>query len=240
MCPGSKLVAMKPSGRTQARRTTDCGCNKAELAKPIGLLGAGGQSLEIRGYLRRNVEFCAVDLEYLSGQAAGPELIQIDRPRRKHRETEVICALGAPGLKRKAVESWPGDQYASVVAEGAFVSSLQVTIGAGSVVAPQSVVMAGCTVGDHVLINTGSIISHEVTVGSYTTISPGASVGGRVNIGRGVFVGIGAILRDGVTIGDGAVIGAGTLVLRDVAELDVVAGVPAKVLRRGTDWLDQV
>lgn len=49
-----------------------------------------------------------------------------------------------------------------------------------------------------------------------------------VNIGDYVFVGPRAIILPGVTIGKGAVIGAGAVVTHDVADFEIVGGVPAK------------
>ena len=51
-------------------------------------------------------------------------------------------------------------------------------------------------------------------------------------IGNDVWIGTGALLVGGITVGDGAVIGAGAVVTKDVAPYAVVAGNPAKELRR--------
>lgn len=48
-----------------------------------------------------------------------------------------------------------------------------------------------------------------------------------------VSIGSGAIVLGGVRIGAGALIGAGAVVTRDVAPGSVVAGVPARVMRKG-------
>jgi acetyltransferase-like isoleucine patch superfamily enzyme len=57
-----------------------------------------------------------------------------------------------------------------------------------------------------------------------------------VTVGDGSFVGIGATLSDGVHVGSGCLIGAGAVVIRDVPDGAVVAGVPAHQLRTLSDW----
>ena len=53
-----------------------------------------------------------------------------------------------------------------------------------------------------------------------------------VVLGDDVWIGHGAILLPGVKIGTGAVVGAGAVVTKDVPPFTIVAGVPAKTLRR--------
>jgi len=53
-----------------------------------------------------------------------------------------------------------------------------------------------------------------------------------VVIEDGADLGVGAIVLPGVTIGRGAQVGAGAVVTRDVPPLAIVAGNPARVLRR--------
>src|SRR3954447_18400408 len=53
-----------------------------------------------------------------------------------------------------------------------------------------------------------------------------------VRVGNNVWIGYGACILRGVTIGDNAVIGTNAVVTRDVPDNAVVAGVPAKVIRK--------
>ena len=49
---------------------------------------------------------------------------------------------------------------------------------------------------------------------------------------RGSWIGAGTVILPGVTIGKNAVVGAGSIVTRDVPDFTVVAGNPARILRR--------
>jgi lipopolysaccharide O-acetyltransferase len=53
-----------------------------------------------------------------------------------------------------------------------------------------------------------------------------------VVIGENVWVGDGVVVMPGVTIGAGSVIGANSVVTRDVDSFTIVAGAPARVLKR--------
>ena len=55
---------------------------------------------------------------------------------------------------------------------------------------------------------------------------------GKVIIEAGCDIGIGAVILPDVKIGKGSIIGAGSVVANDVDPYSVVAGVPAKVLRK--------
>lgn len=108
-------------------------------------------------------------------------------------------------------------------------------------------------IADNVSINSGVTILAQggVSIGEYTMIAPGvtivsvnhdyaktgmdawnAQVKMPVTIGRDVWVAAGAIILPGVTVGDSAVVAAGSVVTGDVPPGTVVAGVPAKVVKK--------
>lgn len=57
----------------------------------------------------------------------------------------------------------------------------------------------------------------------------------RTTIGHDVWIGECVLIKQGVTIGPGAVIGMGSVVTKNVAPYSIVAGVPAKEIRKRFD-----
>jgi acetyltransferase-like isoleucine patch superfamily enzyme len=93
----------------------------------------------------------------------------------------------------------------------------------------------GIRIGVRVGIGPGVKIltsTHELPDSPDVPVMDGALRFAPVVIEDGADVGVGAIVLPGVTIGRGAQVGAGAVVTADVAPGAVVAGVPARELRR--------
>jgi acetyltransferase-like isoleucine patch superfamily enzyme len=61
-------------------------------------------------------------------------------------------------------------------------------------------------------------------------------VAGNVRVGAGCELGSMSSVRQGTTIGSGCTIGMGSVVVADVPDHTVVAGIPARLLRSHAPW----
>ena len=83
-----------------------------------------------------------------------------------------------------------------------------------------------------VMISTGANIIHHSHLSQGTFVSNGVCFGANVHSEKYAYVGMGATVMTGVnTLGEDCLIGAGAVVVKDVPDGAVMAGVPAKVLR---------
>ena len=116
----------------------------------------------------------------------------------------------------------------------------QVEIGDNAVIMLGAVINIGAEIGASTMIDMGAILGGRAIVGTNSHIGAGAVLAGviepasaqPVRIGNNVLVGANAVVIEGVQVGDGAVVAAGAIVTKDVPANTVVAGVPAKVIKK--------
>jgi len=113
----------------------------------------------------------------------------------------------------------------------AFVAD-NVKIGGGSQILANSTICVETIIGRACIINSGAILDHECHIDDGSHICPGAHLAGCVNVGRYATVGTGAVILPRIRIGQGAIVGAGTVVVEEVPSYTVVAGNPARAIRK--------
>lgn len=101
-------------------------------------------------------------------------------------------------------------------------------MGEGCQILAMAAVSEEVRLGRQTIINTNASVDHECVIGVGVHVMPGATLAGCVRVGDCAMIGSGATVLPRVTIGANAVVGAGAVVNRDVADGEVVVGVPAK------------
>lgn len=78
-------------------------------------------------------------------------------------------------------------------------------------------------------------LAHNVKVGKNCELTAGTIIGGSTTIGDSTWIGLNSTLKDNIRIGDNVIVGAGAMVIKDVEDKDIVAGVPAKSIKNKTN-----
>ncbi|MCW8995398.1 MAG: 2,3,4,5-tetrahydropyridine-2,6-dicarboxylate N-acetyltransferase [Psychromonas sp.] len=126
---------------------------------------------------------------------------------------------------------------------------------------PGAIIRDMVEIGDHCVIMMGAVLNIGAVIGERTMIDMNVVVGGRAIVGKNCHIGAGTVLAgvieppsadpviieddvliganavvlEGVKVGKGAVVAAGSIVVKNVEPNTVVAGVPAKMLKKVDD-----
>ncbi|HHX61788.1 MAG TPA: acetyltransferase [Epulopiscium sp.] len=107
-----------------------------------------------------------------------------------------------------------------------------VKIGKAVYILPGTNIMPLSVIGDYSMISMGVNIAHHTIIEEACFFSQGSNIGASILLKTLAYVGISATLMTGLkTIGRNSLIGAGAVVIKDVPENAVMAGVPAKIIK---------
>ncbi|SHE83153.1 2,3,4,5-tetrahydropyridine-2,6-dicarboxylate N-acetyltransferase [Marinitoga hydrogenitolerans DSM 16785] len=122
---------------------------------------------------------------------------------------------------------------------GAIIRDL-VEIGDNAVIMMGAVINIGAKIGKKTMIDMNVVVGGRAQIGENCHIGAGSVIAGVIEppsaepvvIDDDVLIGANAVILEGVKIGKGAVVAAGSVVTKNIDPYTVVAGVPAKVIKK--------
>jgi sugar O-acyltransferase (sialic acid O-acetyltransferase NeuD family) len=152
----------------------------------------------------------------------------------EHAVSDVAMGIGDNWWRRKLyadlIETCPDLRFPVIRHPSAIVAA-SARVGKGTAILAGSHVGPNSIIGDFCILNTRSSVDHDCALADFSSIAPGVTMGGLVRIGECSAIGVGASISDRISIGSHTVVGTGAAVVRDIPDLVVAYGNPARVQR---------
>jgi sugar O-acyltransferase (sialic acid O-acetyltransferase NeuD family) len=167
--------------------------------------------------------------------AGGREDVSTWLKSRDKKNISCVVSIGGKfGKDRLQIQAFLTEQGLKpeiLIHQTAYVSETA-SLGPGTQVYAMASVCASARVGEACIINTAASVDHDCIIGNGAFLGPGARLAGSIVVEDYADIYTGAIILPRVRIGEGAVVGAGSVVLRDVEPYTIVAGNPARVIKK--------
>ncbi len=145
----------------------------------------------------------------------------------------VYCPIGNNKLRVKLLSKAKKLGYAipNFIHSSVNISP-KVEIGEGVYILLGTNIMPYTIIKDYVMISMGVNIAHHTCLDVGTFLSTGTNIGASLMVNNYSYIGISSTIMTGVKeLGENCLIGAGAVVINDVEENAVMAGIPARVLK---------
>ncbi len=116
--------------------------------------------------------------------------------------------------------------FGNIIHSSAYVDN-SVRMGEGVFILPGCTIDKHVRIGNNVLINTAAVIAHDSEIRNHCFISPAANIAGKTIIMDCCIIGINATIIDNLTIGSNIQVAGGSVVIKNLSETGLYAGVPA-------------
>jgi len=208
--------------------------------KDLYIVGSG----DIAKFIAYNFDLFELENHYLKGfldndkskigtKFCGIEVYDIDLfLERDTLYFDIVIGIANPRIKEKVYNEFKdkGVGFPNLISKGTWLSN-NVKLGKGLIIYPNSSIAHESEIKDFVIINYNSSIGHNTFIDDFSTIAPGVHLAGFTYINSGVDFGIGACTRQKIRVGKNSVVGGNAMLIKDVEDNAVVAGVPARVIK---------
>ncbi|VWL85557.1 2,3,4,5-tetrahydropyridine-2,6-dicarboxylate N-acetyltransferase [Oceanivirga miroungae] len=178
-----------------------------------------------------NLQVIGKDLKYIIGDYEDIKKIIKENNLKNYKLENDRRNSGVPMLDIKEIDAR--------IEPGAIIRD-KVEIGKSAVIMMGAIINIGAKIGEKSMIDMGVVMGGRAVVGKNCHIGAGTVLAGVIEppsanpvvIEDNVVIGANAVVLEGVRVGKNSVVAAGSIVTKDVPESVVVAGTPARIIKK--------
>lgn len=144
-------------------------------------------------------------------------------------ESELIITPDNGNVRKMLFEKYSrfNNNFFTLISKYSMISRFS-EIGNGCIISQNVHISAGVQIKNFCKVNVGANVMHDCVIEEFSTIAPNAVILGNVEIGKNCYLGANCTILPNVKIGDNVTVGAGAVVTKDVMNMQIVKGIPAK------------
>lgn len=172
--------------------------------------------------------------EKLFGQFSILKTIQEATNYFKTIDNRFAIGIGNPVLRKQLFDKFTtiGGKFTSIISPLATIGNFGNHIEKGCNIMTGTVITADILIKKGTLINLNCTIGHDSEIGDFVELSPGVHISGNCKIGDYSVFGTNASLLPNLTIGKNVIVAAGAVVIENVPDNCLVAGIPAVIKKQ--------
>jgi sugar O-acyltransferase (sialic acid O-acetyltransferase NeuD family) len=147
-------------------------------------------------------------------------------------ELFVVIGIGNPekihSLSQK-FQTNPNLTFPNIIHPNTIIDYESVTMGIGNIICPNNILTSDIILGSFNILNLSCTVGHDSKIGSFNVINPNVNISGGVYIEDKCFIGTSATILQNIKISKNIVIGAAALITKNLTEMGIYIGIPAKI-----------
>lgn len=217
--------------------------------KKVIIIGGKGLAVVVAEHIQEAAEKYGMDIAvlgfafddpaYAGGINGWPVLCGTREAYPKYREDKdvyFVFTMWRPDLMKERTEL--RDSYG--IPEDRFLTFVHPTASVcrSAELSPGVIVNAGCVIQSNVKVGFGCVldskcmVGHDSLIGKNNYLGVCSCIGSGIEVGGCNFIGMNSTYKPGIKIGSNNIIGMCSAVLKDVGDDKVLAGVPARAIKR--------
>ena len=158
---------------------------------------------------------------------------ELEKIKRQYNIEAAYCPIGNNELRVKLLSEAKEIGYKTPnYIHPSVILSPNIKMGEGVYILLGSQIMPYVQIEDYVMISMNVNVAHHSILRKGTFLSTGVNYGASIEAKEYAYVGIGATIMTGLhVLGSRCLIGAGAVVIKDVPDNAIMAGVPAKLIK---------